>query len=448
MIALLPHCGFLSETSRMLAIGQALRARGVGVVFASHGGPYQAVIEAAGFSVHPLAPAMDGARCAAFIRDLVQIGRPGLRLQPDDEVRASVASEVAFFRRHGVQAAVIGFTLTAYLSTQVVGIPLATSHGGSFVPPVFEAGLAPVPSQMPMPGAEWLPRRVKHWLANRSTERMAGPVRFLNGIAAELKVAPVPSLAALMLGDLTLVTDLPEVLGVPRTALESWVPRRPQAYRAGTRLRYSGPLFAQLPQPVPAAAQAMLDAPRGGRPLVYVVLSSSTPEQLRALVQQVRSTGARVLVGATVHTLGPVDDPDVLVCGLLPNHRVMPQVDLAVTLGGQGTVQTAMASGTPLVAVPLHPEQELNVALAARQGMAMAVAPRHAGTPRLAAAVRRVAADAAFRAGAQRARAHYAGVDGAAWAAELLVDQLLAPGASAAAPADAAWAAPAPACAA
>jgi UDP:flavonoid glycosyltransferase YjiC (YdhE family) len=39
MIALLPHCGFLSETTRMLAIGQALVARGQPVVFATHGGP-------------------------------------------------------------------------------------------------------------------------------------------------------------------------------------------------------------------------------------------------------------------------------------------------------------------------------------------------------------------------------------------------------------------------
>ena len=132
MIALLPHCGFLSETSRMLAIGQALRERGVPVLFASHGGPYQRVIEDAGFTVHALAPAMDGERCARFITGLVQIGRPGVELQPADEVRASVASEVALFRRHGVQAAVIGFTLTAYLSTRVAGIPLATSHGGSF----------------------------------------------------------------------------------------------------------------------------------------------------------------------------------------------------------------------------------------------------------------------------------------------------------------------------
>ncbi len=119
MIALLPHCGFLSETTRMLAIGQALVARGQPVVFATHGGPYAHVIEDAGFELTRLAPAMDQARCNSYLRDLVQIGRPGVRLQPPDEVRTSVQAEAAFLRAHGAQMVVldhqVGAIADAYL---------------------------------------------------------------------------------------------------------------------------------------------------------------------------------------------------------------------------------------------------------------------------------------------------------------------------------------------
>lgn len=414
MIALLPHCGFLSETSRMLAIGQALRARGEAIVFATHDGPYRHVIEQAGFEVTVLPPVMDRERCARYIGGVVQIGRPGARLQPPDEVRAGVQAEVEFFRHHGARAVVIGFTLTAYLSSRLAGIPLIAAHGGSYVPPVFERGLAPVPTQMPIPGTEWLPDGAKRWLANRTVERMADPVKFLNTVAAELGVEAVPSLAALMLGDLTLVTDVPEVLGVPRAELEAWRPRRPGAYRPGTRLTYTGPLFARLDVPVPDAVQPFLD---GSRPTALVVLSSSTPRMLREVTQRVRAAGLRVIVGATIHDVGAFDDPDVIVSGVLPNHLVMPRVDVAVTMGGQGSVQTAMCSGTPLVAIPLQPEQELNVALAVRHGMAMAVAPRHAGAERMTEAVRRISADAAFRHRAQSVRDLYAGLDGASQAA-------------------------------
>lgn len=416
MIVLMPHCGFLSETSRMLHIAQALQARGESVVLATHGGPYTRVLDDAGMPWTQLEPAMDAARCAQYLRDLVQIGRPGVRLQPPDEVRRSVAAEAAFLREQRARLVVIGFTLTAYLSSRLAGIPLAASHGGVYIPPVFERGLAPVPTTMPIPGTEWLPAWLKRKMANGGAQRLSDPARFLNDVAAELGVERVPTLAALMLGDLTLVTEVPQVLGVPQPELEAWRPRG-AAYRAGTRLVYTGPLFARLDLPVPPQVQPLLD---GSRPTAYVVLSSSTPEMLRAVVARVRAAGVRVIVGATIHDFGPVDDADVVVAGILPSHVVMPRVDVVVCMGGQGTVQCAMASGVPLVGIPLHPEQELNVDLAVRHGMGFAMAPRHADTARLTEAVRRVAHEPAFAAQAQRVQQHYTGVDGAARAADAI----------------------------
>ncbi|MFT3953525.1 MAG: glycosyltransferase [Piscinibacter sp.] len=421
MIALFPNCGFLSETSRMLHIAQALRAQGETVCFATHGGPYARVLSDAGESFTLLEPHFDDARCAAYLRDLVQIGRPGTRLQPAPEVRESAHAEAGFLRACGARAVVTGFTLTAYLSSRLAGIPLITSHGGSYVPPLFERGLAPVPTSMPMPGAEWLPAWLKRRIANSGAMRMSGPTRFLNEVAAELGVEPVPTLAALMLGDLTLVTDSAEVLGIPAADLAAWQPRRPQAFRAGTRLVATGPLFAKLDLPLPAAVTHFLDR---SRPTALVVLSSATPQLLRQATARVRAAGARVIVGATIHDFGPNDDPEVVVAGLLPNHRVMPQVDVAVTMGGQGTVQTAMASGTPLVGIPLHPEQELNVDLAVQHGAGLAVAPRHVDSPRLTDAVRRVLTDRRFADGAAKVRGWYAGVDGAGEAARAIREWL------------------------
>src|SRR6185436_16829015 len=98
--------------------------------------------------------------------------------------------------------------------------------------------------------------------------------------------------------------------------LEAWRPRG-AAYRTGTRLVYTGPLFARLDLPVPPAVQPF---PDGSRPTAYVVLSSSTPDALRTVVARVRAAGVRVIVGATIHDFGPVDDADVVVAGILPSH--------------------------------------------------------------------------------------------------------------------------------
>ncbi len=65
----------------------------------------------------------------------------------------------------------------------------------------------------------------------------------------------------------------------------------------------------------------------------------------------------------------------------------------------------------------MYPEQELNVDLAVRQGMALAVAPRHADGEKMTAAIRRVASEPGFRHEAMRVKTLYAGTDGAASAA-------------------------------
>lgn len=44
-VCLLPHCGYLSETSRMLAIRRALLERGASVCLATHGGTHERLLQ-------------------------------------------------------------------------------------------------------------------------------------------------------------------------------------------------------------------------------------------------------------------------------------------------------------------------------------------------------------------------------------------------------------------
>ncbi|HNH48870.1 MAG TPA: histidine kinase dimerization/phospho-acceptor domain-containing protein, partial [Myxococcota bacterium] len=183
------------------------------------------------------------------------------------------------------------------------------------------------------------------------TEKLASVGRLAAGLAHELgnPLTAVRGYLALLKMEAAGNTETAEVLGIPPAELAAWRPRRPRAYRAGTRLVATGPLYARLDLPIPEAVERFLDR---SEPTALVVLSSVTPELLRRAVRRVRAAGPRVIVGATIHDYGPNDDPGVVVAGLLPNHRVMPRVDVAVTMGGQGTVQTAMACGTPLVGIP------------------------------------------------------------------------------------------------
>ncbi len=119
--------------------------------------------------------------------------------------------------------------------------------------------------------------------------------------------------------------------------------------------------------------QKFLDHPG---PTIYLAMTSTPPGQVRTAIAELSRLDVRILVAGTIHDLGDLATDRILIERVLPSHLVMPQVDLAVTTGGQGSVQTAMACGTPLLGIPLHIEQDLNVALVERLGAA-----RHLGPP-------------------------------------------------------------------
>lgn len=430
MIVLMPHCGFLSETTRLLRIADALERRGVPTAFATHGGPYESLLRDAGVAYELLEPRMDAARCAAFVRDLPGVSKHRGSVLSDDEIRAGARSEAALLRARSARAVVTGFTLTALLSSRLAGVPLVTEHAGSFVPPVFERGLLPAPSRSPIPFGGLLPERAQRWLANHGPTRVKSFCAGFNRVAAELGVEPVPSLAALLLGDLTLVTDVPEVTGVSDAELARWRPREPQAYRGSPSLRYVGPLFAQLDVPIPDHVERIL---RGPGKKIYVALTSTEEALVRRVVARARATGAKVVVASTVHALDDLAGEDVAVAPILPSHLVFPRVDVGVVAGGQGSVQTAMASGTPVVGIPLQPEQDWNVVALARLGAAVRATPREAATAVLTDRLRALLDDAAARAAARRIADVFRTIDGPARAAEAIDEWLVARAAAASA---------------
>lgn len=438
MIAFLPHCAFLSEVSRAIEIARALRSRGEEVAFAARGGPYSHLIDEAGFAWTRLEPGMDDAGARTFLDALLDMGKGDRPFYEDAELAAAIDAEVAFLRSTGARMAVTGFALSAYVSARLAGVPLATEHGGSFVPPVLAHSLCPAPVNPPHPGLARLPAFLGRWLANRVPALISSPVAQLNRHADARGVERLSSLCSLMCGDLTLVTELPEVLGLPAEALEGWAPRWPFRLRSGTTFRWTGPLYARLDRPVPPEVDAFLAV---DEPVVYVAPTSVSEVLLRAVIAGARTAGARILVAATVHDVRDLADERTCVAGVLPNHLVLPRVAAAVLMGGQGSVQTALAAGTPFVGLPYHGEQELNVAVAERLGMALRMSPAVAGTPALGTALRRLLDEPSFRrAGADAARL-YAGVDGAARAADAILVYLDAQGdASAAGAVGVAWA--------
>lgn len=420
MICLMPMCAYLSETSRMIAIYKALRARGAAVCMATHGGVHEALLAAEGIPYEIVGPHMDRDRGLRFIQDNVGIGDPRQSMYSREEMRTYVDAETAFFKRNQVRAVVIGFTLTCLLSTRVAKIPLITEHAGSFIPPLFERGLLPAPSRPVQPIFRYLPPRIAAFLMNKGAPRLTLYTSGFNELARDLGVDGVPSFPALLLGDLSLVTEAPEVYGISEQEMRDWRPSG-RAYWPTTRFAYTGPIFAEIDAPIPDAVEAAL-ASKG--PHIYVAITSAPPALVRQVVAEAAGTGANVIVAGTVHDLSDLSGPRVTVGGVLPSHKIMPRVDLAITAGGQGSVQCAMAAGTPLIGIPLQPEQDGNVYLLERMGAAILLPQKQVGRGVLARAIGSVLAEPRYREAAKATQAAYAKRNGPAQSADAILSYL------------------------
>jgi UDP:flavonoid glycosyltransferase YjiC (YdhE family) len=222
------------------------------------------------------------------------------------------------------------------------------------------------------------------------------------------------------MGDLTCVTDVPEILGIPSEEMEAWKPD-PRYYRPTAALRYTGAIYAELSRNLPKDVSAFLDTPKQK---VYVALTSGSPEYLTALYTVLQEMDVRAVFCTTRHTLTLKPDPDILVKDFLPSHKILPLTDLAVIHGGQGSVQTAIASGTPLIGFPLQAEQNFNLSRIQRHGAGISASRRDLRPERLCEMMRQVLEDPSCKKSMQRLQQFQARLNGPSNVAKRIIDIL------------------------
>lgn len=427
-ICCFPNCAYLSETSRMIAVYKRLIANGERAIMATHGGTYESVLKAEGIRFDYVPPIMTHEQAQAFVAaNRSDAGwRTALRFYRTDELREHVRAELAFFREKQISVVLTGWTLSTAISARAAGIPLAVSHMGSYVPPVLGKTGIPIPGLSPALERRLLRFISESWLNRFYNWSLGLPFwsKPYNIVARELGIAPFTGFMDQLLGDVTLVTDTPEILGMSRADLESWRPGNPRAYSRQSRLKYVGAIYAQLFGDVPDDVRAFLDT---DKPKVFVALTSSTPAYVAgvySLLQEMEDVKA-VFV-STIHDTNFEKLSHIMVKRHLPSHRVMPLVDLAIIHGGQGSVQTAIASGVPVIGFPLQGEQLFNLKLIERHGAGRCLSLGAARKGNFGRIVKEILGDGSFRTNMQRLKSHQDRYDGAENAArvlhELLVD--------------------------
>lgn len=138
-------------------------------------------------------------------------------------------------------------------------------------------------------------------------------------------------------------------------------------------------------------------------PLVLVSLGSTYQKQEKALASIATALGTLQVRGLVTHgaAVAPSAPGNVAVARSVPHASVLPMASAVVCHDGHGTVMKALACGVPVVVVPFGRDQRDNGARVRVAGAGLTLSPK-ASPAKIAAAVRRVLDEPAFRRGARQ----------------------------------------------
>lgn len=396
-----PETFNLAETTRGIEIARHLRER-FECVFMGYSERYAGHVREAGLAYHALAPQLTEAQAEQLIR--VDQGR-GLRHPfTTAMIRRRIAAERALIGRLRPRAVVIGTTLSMLVSARAEGVPLVYAKPFAYT----GAHLAGA-DRLPVAGgdgrvADWVNRRAAG-LARLAAGRVTYVPRSFRTAATENAV-PLPRRTIDLLdADLNLITS-------------PWA----ADYALPASYRTVGPIFARLDRPVPDVVRRLAER---AEPLLYLAVGSSGNRRLVLALARALGRLPVNVVAPVAWYLRPGDSrlipPNVHVTDLLPADRLGPFIDGSVIHGGEGTVQTACASGHPFVGIGLQLEQRMNIDACVRSGNALRVTRRDVGGARFARAVQRVIHDDALAERARAVQELVRGADGSRLAAEEVV---------------------------
>ncbi len=362
-----------AETMRMVEIGRACRDD-FRVVFASYGGDFEWLITDENFPLVPMHPRLTPQK----IERLYRIMRWEVVNHPFgmDHLTERVRGELQWLGALKPAAVVTGLCLSWPVSCRVAGTPLVWVAQTTSLAPYWRSPLATWPDLLDYRPLRRLPDRLLNYLARYLMNFNRVIMMRFNAAARLFGARPFKG-TEFWEGDHTLLAEPPDFSGL--TSL-------PAHYH------FIGPLIARINKEIPPEVQNL---PRD-LPIVYFAMGSSGEREIIAQILQGFAGKPYRVIAPVKKLLGgdsPNVPPNVLVTDWLPAHKVNPMARISVIHGGLGTVMTACLSGTPIVGVGMHFEQEANLECVARKGFAIRLRKRRVSAAQVMDAVDRLLYD-------------------------------------------------------
>jgi UDP:flavonoid glycosyltransferase YjiC (YdhE family) len=345
----------LAETSRHIEIARAC-SKQFNITFMSYGGKFESLIEEEGFELKKMEPRLtreklDRLRLVLSGETLNTVGYLSRK-----ELEPRVENEIKLFNEIQPAAVLTGWCLSVTISTRAAKVPFVNVLHSTSITEYYEAGLQSWPDRSDFPFLRrfFTEEKMNNWVS-KLVLKLDRPAKPYNVVGEKYGIKRFSNFIELIEGDYVLLADIPEWVGLPKV--------RPH-------LRYIGPLPARIDREIPEEVAKM---PKD-KPIVYFAMGSSgKPKLIEEIITGFKGKPYHVIapVKSNIRDLNLEIPPNVVVTGFLPAHRVNPMADISVIHGGQNTVMNACLSGTPIVGVGMHPEQQANLDACVRKGFAI-----------------------------------------------------------------------------
>jgi UDP:flavonoid glycosyltransferase YjiC (YdhE family) len=272
------------------------------------------------------------------------------------EMEPRVESELELFKEIKPACVLTGWCQSVLISARAAEVPFVNVLHSTSVAEYYQAGLQTWPDRTNFPIFRWFmsEEKMNRWTSNLVL-KMKLPAKSFNILAKKYGLKEFDNFIEILEGDHTLLADIPEWVGFSEV--------RPN-------LHYIGPLPFRLNRVIPKEIMAM---PKD-KPIIYFAMGSSgKPGLVADVMEGFRDKPYNVIAPIELHIKDMKLDipPNVIVTGFIPAHKVNPMADISVIHGGQNTVMNACLSGTPIVGVGMHPEQQANLDACVRKGFAI-----------------------------------------------------------------------------
>jgi UDP:flavonoid glycosyltransferase YjiC (YdhE family) len=345
----------LAETGRHIEIAKACRDK-FNIVFISYGGAYENLIEEEGFTLKKMEPRLSEKQLSHVRKALSGETLNTVGYFSAKEMVPRVENEISYFKEIKPACVLTGWCQSVMISSRVTKVPFINVLHSTTITEYYKAGLQTWPDRSNLPFLKWF---FSEEQMNRFTSnlvlKLKLPAKSFNLLAKKYGLKEFINFIEVLEGDHILLADIPEWVGFSEI--------RPNVH-------YIGPLPLRLNTDIP---KEIIDIPKD-RPIVYCAMGSSgRPGLIADIIEGFRDEPYSVIAPVESHVkdMNVKIPPNVKVTGFLPAHKVNPMADISVIHGGQNTVMNACLSGTPIVGVGMHPEQQANLDACVRKGFAI-----------------------------------------------------------------------------